>query len=219
MGYRDRSAICLLARAPSAPGKTRLTEGQSVERAHALRRALLLDTLACAIGSEFPTVVCYTPVTARQEFADLTNTELIPQSDGDLGMRMRSAFEDVFAAGFERVVLIGSDLPTLPPDHITMAMIGLDRVPIVLGPAEDGGYYLIGLREPHPELFDGIAWGRREVLTQTFACAARVGASVELVPAWHDVDEPADLQRVSSSPRAHHTRAWLSATENVGHRF
>ncbi len=156
-----------------------------------------------------PTVVCYTPSTAREEFVALTNAHLTPQADGHLGARMRAAFDDVFARGFERVVLIGSDLPTLPPEHITLAMTALARAPIVLGPADDGGYYLIGLRELYPELFDEVSWGSRDVLAQTLTRAERAGVTVELISAWHDVDTSDDLQRVSASSRARHTRAWL----------
>jgi rSAM/selenodomain-associated transferase 1 len=204
-------AVCILARAPSAPGKTRLTAALSEDRALALRCALFLDTLESALASGLAVVVCYTPSTAREEFTAFVRPyQLIPQSAGDLGERMRMAFEDVFALGFDRVLLIGSDLPTLPPDHLTEALAALDRVPVVIGPADDGGYYLIGLRGPHPELFDGVSWGSPNVLTETLAIGKRTGVRIRLCRAWHDVDALADLAHVAASPRAHHTRAWLS---------
>lgn len=232
-----RGVVCLLARAPSAPGKTRLTAGLSPERALALRRALFLDTFEAVVASRLPAIVCYTPTTAREELEALMRAasdassislyggprlpcpersrreprpNLIAQASGDLGARMHAAFVDVFARGVDRVVLIGSDLPTLPPEHLVAAMAALDRAPLVIGPADDGGYYLIGLREPHPELFEGVTWGSEDVLAQTMAITRRVGLSVEMTSAWHDVDAPEDLQRVVGT-RARHTRAWLES--------
>lgn len=206
-----RGAVCILARAPSALGKTRLTSTLSEDRATELRRALLLDTLESALASALAVFVSYTPSSARDELTALVRPhQLIPQSDGDLGQRMRMAFEDVFAMDFERVLLIGSDLPTLPPEHLTEAVSVLDRVPVVIGPADDGGYYLVGLREPHPELFEDVSWGSPDVLAETLAIGTRAGVTIELCRAWHDVDAPADLAQVSASPRARHTRAWLS---------
>lgn len=210
----SRVAVCIVARAPSAPGKTRLTGSLSNDRAIALRRALFLDTFDAAYASGVPVVVAYTPTVAREEFQTLTSFAqpiLVPQSEGDLGARMHAAMVDTFAWGFDRVLLIGSDLPTLPTAHLVDAMQALERAPMVIGPAEDGGYYLIGLRAPCAELFHDIEWGSADVLERTLSIARRCGLGVERVPQWHDIDTEANLSRISSAAR--HTQAWLSSAK------
>ncbi len=119
--------------------------------------------------------------------------ECVPQGEGDLGERMARAFDDSFAAGAKRAVIIGTDCPGLSGTHLAEAMDALDGADLVLGPAADGGYYLIGLRRPAPELFDGIAWGTGDVLERTTAAAARLGLDVRLLDELSDVDRPEDL--------------------------
>jgi len=121
-----------------------------------------------------------------------------PQGAGDLGMRMRRAFQDSFAAGAERVVVIGSDCPGLRTELLREGFASLARTDLVLGPAGDGGYYLIGLRRSCgelaiPALFSGIAWGSDQVLGETLRIAAAVGLSVVLLDILDDVDRPEDL--------------------------
>jgi glycosyltransferase A (GT-A) superfamily protein (DUF2064 family) len=125
---------------------------------------------------------------------------------------MSHAIEAALAGGGDEVVLVGSDVPSLPPARITAAFDLLENgADVVLGPSEDGGYYLIGMRRLVPELFTGIAWGAGDVLGRTRGMAERAGLNVALVDPWYDVDRPEDLQRVADGREAaRHTRAWLA---------
>ena len=115
------------------------------------------------------------------------------QSEGDIGDRMASAFQASFAAGMNAVVLIGTDCPELNAPLMTEAFQLLRQHDLVLGPALDGGYYLIGLRRLIPELFTGIPWSTAEVLQQTLSISQRLGLSVAKLPLLSDVDRPEDL--------------------------
>lgn len=217
--------LIILARAPSAPGKTRLTRGLDPAAATALRRALLADTVAGAAAGGGAPCLCYTPETAAQEFLDLVRDEglgdaaYMAQGEGDLGARMRQAFSACFAAGDEQAVLIGSDLPTLPNGHIVDAAAALvSPADVVLGPSEDGGYYLVGVSRTRADaalaaLFDDVPWGAADVLARTLSRLREAELRVELVAPWYDVDTPEDLARVAADPRADaapRTRAWLA---------
>jgi rSAM/selenodomain-associated transferase 2/rSAM/selenodomain-associated transferase 1 len=116
-----------------------------------------------------------------------------PQSGGDLGRRMAQAFADVCAAGAPRVVIVGTDCPELSAQLAVAAFDALQRFDVVFGPATDGGYYLIGLRRPVPELFEGVVWGSGAVLSTSIQIAARLGLSVRLLKPLDDVDRPEDL--------------------------
>lgn len=115
------------------------------------------------------------------------------QSEGDIGCRMASAFQVSFEAGMNRVVLIGTDCPDLNAQLLTQAFQSLEQHDLVLGPAEDGGYYLIGLRRLIPELFMGISWSTAEVLQQTHSIARNLGLAVAYLPLLSDIDRPEDL--------------------------
>jgi hypothetical protein len=139
---------------------------------------------------------------------------LFPQQGDTLGDRMRNAFGHLFAAGYSSVVMIGSDLPSLPTSHLAQAFQYLRDRPdaLVIGPATDGGYYLIGLRRPCPALFTSIAFSTADVLTTTTSIAETCGLTVSFVSPWHDVDTVDDLRRVLRDPHgATHTRAWVTA--------
>ena len=115
------------------------------------------------------------------------------QSEGDIGCRMASAFEASFKAGMNHVVVIGTDCPDLNASLLVEAFQSLEQHDLVLGPAEDGGYYLIGLRRLIPELFTGISWSTAEVLQQTQSIAQKFGLAVAYLPRLNDVDRPEDL--------------------------
>jgi len=118
---------------------------------------------------------------------------LSPQGGGDLGLRMDRAFQEAFRSGAKRVALIGTDCPGLGLDQLKEAFRALREREVVLGPARDGGYYLVGLRRPRPELFRGIAWGTGEVLARTREIAAGRGLCAALLAPLEDVDRPEDL--------------------------
>jgi len=117
----------------------------------------------------------------------------LPQGDGDLGKRLERAMRDGFDSGAGAVLMIGTDCPEITADLLVEAFEAMGRCDVVLGPATDGGYCLIGMRARFPELFRDIDWGTERVLAQTRAIAARLGLSVSLLRPLHDVDRPEDL--------------------------
>jgi rSAM/selenodomain-associated transferase 2/rSAM/selenodomain-associated transferase 1 len=212
--YEGRRAQCVavLTRDPDAVGKTRLWQALQRPPDPALPRALLADTLAAVEGaSGFDRVLVHTGSAAA--FGDAARRwTTLPQRGSDLGERMARAFADLFARGHARVVLVGADLPTLPSGAIRRAHALLRRgADLVLGPSEDGGYYLIGLQAPHPALFDGVEWGTPRVFEQTLARARALRLDVSLLSRWYDVDDPDSLRRAAADRRAVHTAAWCRA--------
>jgi hypothetical protein len=114
----------------------------------------------------------------------------------DIGECLVGATGQLFAEGFTRVVAVNSDGPTLPAEYIEQAVELLTDSDVVLGPAEDGGYYLIGMRQTQPGLFADIAWSSSRVAAQTLERAAALGLTVAQLPSWYDVDTPAELERL-----------------------
>ena len=197
-------AIVVMARAPrgARPPKSRLapTIAGDDERRR-LYTAFLRDTLAKARSLDGVSLrVAFTPDGGRDdaETLGITDSELLSQRGDNLGARERGVFIDLFAAGFSQVVMIGSDLPSLPVDHLARAIDLLEDRTVVIGPARDGGYYLLGLTAPSdgavPDLFDGIRWGTGFAFDDTVAAAGRAGLMVALVPPWYDVDDEAGLE-------------------------
>ncbi|MFC1600806.1 TIGR04283 family arsenosugar biosynthesis glycosyltransferase [Candidatus Sumerlaeota bacterium] len=133
------------------------------------------------------------PTAADQLPTAWPELELRAQGEGDLGQRMLAAFREAFAAGAERVVIIGSDCPALRPSHVAAAFDALERADLALGPATDGGYYLIGLQEAHPRLFEDVPWGLDEALARTLKHACELGLTVKLLEDLDDIDRPEDL--------------------------
>jgi len=117
---------------------------------------------------------------------------LFTQQGKDLGDKMRQAFVDRFAEGYKRVVIIGSDSPSLPVSYINKALAS--EKDLVLGPSTDGGYYLIAMSGKVSEVFSGVAWGTKHVLDETLKKIKGERASLELLPIWYDVDSPDDLK-------------------------
>jgi uncharacterized protein len=214
-----RPIVAIMARAPSSEGKSRLIRDLRTSDGAGLRRALLSDTFESISALEAAKAVLYTPMECEAEIRALTPfpAVFLPQRGATLGDRMRDGTRDLLQSGFDAVVVIGSDLPTLPPANVTVALGILARggEVLVLGPADDGGYYLIGLTQPRPELFARIPWGTPLVFQRTCDAAEALGISVETLPRWYDVDSASDLRRVwhYSGPdvAARHTRAWLAA--------
>jgi rSAM/selenodomain-associated transferase 1 len=174
--------------------KTRLarTIGEShAATLHALFVATLIERLSAAGERR---VVVFWPPEAQACFAGVVQDrwELLPQAEGDLGQRMQ-AFFVAGLAWAERVVLIGSDSPDLPLDTLSQAFEALRDRDVVLGPAADGGYYLLGITRRLPPVFKGIAWSSSDVWAQTTARLNAAGIRWHELPPWYDVDEPADL--------------------------
>jgi len=216
-----RAVVAVMARAPSAGGKSRLIRDLGTSDGAGLRLALLRDTLESVSALEATKALLYTPPECEAEVRALTPfpAVFLPQRGATLGDRMHEGARDLLTSGFDAVVLIGSDLPTLPLAHVAAALGILTRCGdvLVLGPAEDGGYYLIGLTQSRPELFARIPWSTPLVLQRTREAAEALGIALEMLPRWYDIDSPSDLRRVWQTPAkpdgapARHTRAWLAA--------
>lgn len=215
------TAVVLMAKAP-VPGrvKTRLCPPLHPEAAAALAHAFLRDAAAKlrtlrAISPH----LAFTPAEAEPWFQKEAgeSVRILPQEGADLGERMDRLVRRLLEEGHPAVVLVGTDLPTLPGALLQTAvdLLAEGDTELVLGPAEDGGYYLIGLRRPAPALFAELPWGGPEVLSATLQRAANLRLTVRLLPAWFDVDTPADLARLrralrTDSSDAPHTRCCLA---------
>jgi rSAM/selenodomain-associated transferase 1 len=210
------AVVALLTRAPSSGGKSRLFAALRRPPDPALLAALLLDTLDGAMLEDAVRSVAVEPPRCCDEVHGLVpnDVDVVPQSEGTLGDRMRSLMTQLFGRGARAVALIGSDLPDIRAHVLSTAFAVLVRDPraLVLGPAADGGYYLIAATSV-PQVFAGIEWGTNRVLAQTLQAAAARNLRVELLESMIDVDSPEDLQRlVDGVPgAASRTRAWALA--------
>ncbi len=196
-----KPALAVMARAP-APGKvkTRLCPPLSPEQAAEFYECVLRDVLGELIPSaRWDTWVAYAE-RSRDYFLQLPEQSmaLLPQRGSSLGKRMHAVFVDLCHAGYRQVVLVGSDVPTLKAASAKHAceVLEQDRSDLVLGPADDGGYYLIGLTRPEERLFSGIAWSTASVLKQTLARARELELRVQRVPGAYDVDVAKDMERL-----------------------
>ncbi len=190
------STIVIFARAPKlGEVKTRLAQSIGDERALALYEAFLDDTCGLPPGLGARRVLAVAGDVDHPRVAHLAKSQGLavePQGEGDLGERMARAVAAHVARG--PVVLIGSDAPTLPRAHLHQALDELMAHDVVVGPSDDGGYYLIGARVNAPELFADVRWSTGDVLATTLARLA--GRSHALLPPWHDVDSADDLSRL-----------------------
>lgn len=219
-----------MAKAPvTGQVKTRLVPPLSPEEAALLSACFLRDTannigeIGMRVGAHG--VIVYAPANATPAFDDLVPKEfqLLAQRGESLGDRLCNAMEDLLKHGYDAVCLINSDSPTLPESVYATAIESLSRAGdrVVLGAADDGGYYLIGLKRVHANLFDRIAWSTADVLAHTIERAGEIGLEVEMLPPWYDVDDAETLSRLceelfaperrNGAYRAPHTRDFLDA--------
>ena len=195
----NSGCIIIFAKAP-VPGevKTRMIPAFGAENAALLHAALVERALETAIRSNVPVELCCAPDAAHNFFHecaedfDITLTE---QGEGDLGLRMLRALNTAIAA-HGRAVLIGADCPAFTPKHLAGALDALETSDIVLTPAEDGGYVLVGARCTHDRMFENIDWGTARVLTQQRGNLATCGLRAHEMETLWDVDRPADLARL-----------------------
>ena len=219
--------MAIMAKAPRVgAAKTRLIPALSPEDAAALSACFIQDAAeniaAAARLAAIDGYVAYTPPGSAAEFPQLADgTRLLPSRRPGLAASLFDAVADLLAAGYGSVCLINSDSPTLPVAFLVEAAAALavagDRV--VLGPAEDGGYYLIGLKRVHARLFEDIAWSTPQVFAQTVERAREIGLAPVILPTWYDVDDLPSLHRLEAelrdrgrgdgSDRAPHTTAFL----------
>ncbi|MBI5631303.1 MAG: TIGR04282 family arsenosugar biosynthesis glycosyltransferase [Elusimicrobia bacterium] len=201
------NTIIVFVKAPVAGQvKTRLCPPLSFAQAAELYRAFVKDTLASAAGvPEARVEVAYAPCDdhpALDWIEPRTPLRFFLQQGVDLGQRLENAFAKTFSDGADKAVIIGSDTPQLDCAIVAKAFSVLDREEAVLGPARDGGYYLIGLRKARPGLFARIPWSSDKVFAETVARARLEGVSLGRLPELNDIDTFADLERVADELRA-----------------
>jgi uncharacterized protein len=223
-----RNTLLVVAKQP-VPGqtKTRLCPPLSPDHAAELYECFLRDTLDimrqvngvhCVIG--------FLPEDAQSYFGQLApDMQLISQFGASLGERLDHLLSEALVNGSQRAVVMDSDSPTLPVEYISQAFDELSHSDVVLGPTLDGGYYLIGMKQPQPHLLRQVQMSTHHVLDDTLALAKSTGLTVSLLPAWHDVDTIDDLYqldeeilRSSKNETAAATRDWLTRTDWRDHR-
>jgi rSAM/selenodomain-associated transferase 1 len=214
----DRRMLGLFAKEPR-PGrvKSRLAAETTPEWAARVAAAFLRDLVVRLAAVDARRVLAFAPPEAEPYFAGLACGRFVlrPQCDGDLGRRLADFFAAALQDGAEQVVVVGSDSPTLPLAHVAKAFAELERADVVLGPAADGGYYLLGCAGRVPPLFEGIPWGGARVLWDTVARLGGPGWNLAVLPPWYDVDTLDDwwalrghlaaLRRAGIDPEVPHT--------------
>ncbi len=203
-----------------APGavKTRLAPGDPDWGAR-VARTFLLDTMHRLTAVDARRVLAFAPADREADFAAIAagRFALTPQADGDLGRRLAAFVDRRLEEGARAVVLVGADSPTLPVEYVEQAFAELERADLVLGPATDGGYYLVGCGPARPPIFTDIAWGATTVLAETIVALADPRWRFSVLPPWYDVDTPDDwtmlcghlaaLRRAGIDPGVPHTEA------------
>src|SRR5213595_1144738 len=211
---RGLCALGVMTKAPQAGRvKTRMIPPLTPEEAAELNRCFLRDT-AAAISSACSRrpvrdarktaracgIAVYTPVGAESAYADILPADfsLLPQRGDKFGERLYFAVEDLFKCGFESVCLIDSDSPTVPAENFEQAveLLSTSEDRVVLGPSDDGGYYLIGVKKLDQHLFEQIDWSTERVFNQTIQRATEIGLEIKLLPTGYDVDDGASLHRL-----------------------
>ena len=212
------ASLIVVAKKPE-PGftKTRLCPPFSPIEAAQFYRCLMLDTLALAARvQEVEHCLAYAPLEAYSYFQGLVpeGFSLIPQQGANLGERLANTLADRFQNGFRKVVVMNSDGPTLPLPYLNQAFRQLQHFDVSLGMGHDGGYYLIGMKQMQPQLFENISWSSDRVISQTLDVCRRLQLKVHQLPQWYDVDVGNDLQQLRSDlaenpTAAPHTAAYL----------
>jgi len=202
----NAETLAVFARAPELGRvKTRLCPPFTADEAVRFHRALVEDTLdhlAKLNRLDLSRVLLLSRPLLQATDLDVPRGWTVGiQSPGDLGAKLSSFFQGAFRRGVLRVVVVGCDSPTLPLEVVDDAFEDLGQVDVTLGPASDGGYYLIGARLFLPDLFRGISWGTENVLRQTRDVLDRLGHSHHLLVPWYDVDRPRDLEKLREEIR------------------
>jgi len=210
------SSLCIIFAKEPVPGqvKTRLTPPFSPGEACRLYGAFLADVLEET--ARIPGMECalaYASAGARKFFRDLApGVRRFPQEGRDLGERLVRAFSWGWGAGFQNVLVRGSDTPDLPGGILLQARrrLASGQAQVVLGPSPDGGYYLVGLRDPQPQLFAEITWSSSAVLAETLSRARELSLNVHLLRCWPDIDNYAGLMAFLKKPHPSPRAGWRS---------
>ena len=209
-----RVALAAMAKVPIAGAvKTRLCPPLQPDEAAELARCFLEDRVeqlgAVPVGDR---LVAFTPPEHALAVRALVppDVRIVPQQGVDLGARMNGLLTDLLAEGYAGALVVGTDTPTLPTAYLVEAAAVLREAAadVVLGPSEDGGYYLIGLTAPAPELFVDMAWSTATVCEETLRRARAAGRRVSVLPTWFDIDRIADLARLRDDPGRDAYRPW-----------
>jgi rSAM/selenodomain-associated transferase 1 len=197
-----RPAVIIMAKAPRAgEAKTRLAPPLTPDEAAALAACFFADAVSLARRVAGETVVAYAPADGRAMLEDILRGGCmlwLEQRGDSLGERLAGVVERAAALALSPLVVVGTDSPTLPSSFLATAFdaLALGPADVALGPAEDGGFYAVGLRLPAPGLFDAVEWSTPRAYAQTARNAARLGLRLLELPRWYDVDTPADLVRL-----------------------
>ncbi len=200
----DRSLLIMAKQPIAGSSKTRLLPALTAEQAAELSRCFISDTAAAmcdlaAAGPAMTVSIAGTPATAGPFFADLVpDVGFVAQQGESLGHRLNHVMSAALTDGASMVVAINSDSPTMPPHLVAdgFAKLASESVDVVLGPAEDGGYYLIGWKRSHPRLVIDVEMSTPNVFQDTMDIAEAEGLRVATTEPWFDVDHPADLARI-----------------------
>ena len=230
----EKLLLVVVAKAP-VPGevKTRLYPKLTIEEATDLYRCFLQDRIK-EIGrlTEIDLAISYTPEESKEYFSRfITNGfHLFPQRGKNLGERLSNIFKDKLADKYDAVSIIDSDTPDLPRSIVQQSfqLLMSNGVDAVFGPCDDGGYYLVAMRRPQPDLFQHIPWSTEAVLAATLERASAIGLKAELLPRWNDLDTFEDLIEFYNRHRhqlseknwaGQHTLNYLSRIESIAQRF
>jgi uncharacterized protein len=212
-----RRALVVMAKAPR-PGhvKTRLARSLRQDAEVTLYRCLMEDTIALARATTGVSVSVVCPRADVPELAAWLDVAIVPQDGEGLAAALTSVFRIHLAMGYGRVVAFNGDSPHLPARVLDEAFDQLGRADLVVGPTEDGGYYLVGATAAHPGLFDAQQIGTETALEALLGRARGLKLEVALMEPWYDIDDAADLVRLTAElrnapPRAPRTAAWLAA--------
>ncbi len=215
-----KNALIMMTRVP-IPGKTktRLQTHMTPEQCAMLHTCFIKDIYETALKVEADVFVYYTP--GKYEYLMRTilgnKTELRLQVDGNLGDRMAHAINESLAKGYEKCVLIGTDIPTISDAVLCKAFNSLESSKMVVGPALDGGFYLIGMKEPHDEVFENTFYGVNTVYENTLLRIKALGINCSIIDELYDIDTYTDLQYMINMSRKKacsipdHTRRFLTA--------
>ena len=194
----EKTSIIIFLKAPiKGFVKTRLASKIGETAALKIYRCFVINTLEMLAQTGHTIRAFFYPVDERETTQELLghHIQLFSQEGKHLGERMKNAFNETFAEGFDKTILVGTDIPDLNPDIINNAAIGLNEYPAVIGPSNDGGYYLIGFNSSGflPDIFNNIPWGTNKVFLKTMNCFAEKSSRIHVLPECRDIDTYEDL--------------------------
>jgi rSAM/selenodomain-associated transferase 1 len=230
----DKALLVVVAKAP-VPGrvKTRFLPELTLEEAADLYRCFIHDRInEISTLDGIDKAIAFTPAHARETFATFTpkGFKLFAQKGKDLGERLINIFLENLTCGYDAVSIIDSDSPDLHKSVVleSFRILLSNRSDVVFGPCQDGGYYLVGMRKPHPELFKDIPWSTETVLRATLEKAKKIGIKTELLSSWNDLDTFQDLiafyekykdQKSSKNRAGENTLSFLTHLERINRYF